>query len=105
MVRLTYYPDTWTFPGGGLDGEETPETAAKREIEEEVGITLHDIDFITTLDFNHEYKKDTVFVFKVDLQSPEVKIDKTEIAEASWFSLDALPPMGDNAERILDLLE
>lgn len=102
MVRLTYYPDTWTFPGGGVNDGEDTETAAKREVREEVGITLDRIDLVTTLDFNHEYKKDTVFVYQTTIENAEIEIDEKEVAEADWFSLNSLPQMGDNGKRILN---
>jgi len=34
------YPDHWDLPGGGREGEETPQTCALRETEEEVGLVL-----------------------------------------------------------------
>lgn len=101
MVRLTYYPNTWTFPGGGVDKGEDPETAVIRECKEEVGIDIENPEFIKTLDFKHEYKKDTVYVYKVETYIDEIKIDGREVAEASWFDLKYLPNMGKNAKRIL----
>lgn len=102
MIRLSYYPNTWTFPGGGVDAGEKPQTAARREVREEVGIKLGEIDFVTTLDFKHEHKKDTVFVYQATVENVKVEIDKKEVAEAGWFSLEELPPMGSNAKRILE---
>lgn len=102
MIRLSYYPDSWTFPGGGVDTGENSRSAAKREVKEEVGIKLSKIDFITTLDFKHEHKKDTVFVYQATVESVEVEIDEKEVVEADWFSLEELPPMGSNAKRILE---
>lgn len=102
MVRLTYYPDTWTFPGGGIDSKELPQTAAKREVKEEVEIELPEINFVAKLNFDHEYKKDTVFIFRTDVQNVDLKNDSKEIAESGWFSLNALPHMGKNAQKILE---
>ncbi|KAH8750214.1 NUDIX hydrolase domain-like protein [Diaporthe sp. PMI_573] len=33
-------PDTWSFPGGGADEDETPEETIMREMEEEVGLKV-----------------------------------------------------------------
>jgi len=102
MVRLTYYPNTWTFPGGGVDANEKPEDAILRECKEEVGIKLEDVNFITSLNFNHEYKKDTLFVYKAKVNRLDFTIDRREVVEANWFNLRRLPNMGKNAKRILE---
>jgi len=45
---VTYY----VFPGGGIEEDETPETAAKREAFEELGVKVHVKDCIVKLNFN-----------------------------------------------------
>jgi len=104
LVRLTYYPNTWTFPGGGVRKGETLESAVRRECIEEVGIEPTVLRLLNTLDFEHEYKKDEVAVFLSELENNITPtIDGKEIAEAKWFSLDGLPKMGKNAKKILKL--
>ena len=42
------FPDHWDLPGGGREGDETPEECGLRELEEEFGLTLT-LDRITWL--------------------------------------------------------
>lgn len=103
MVRLTYYSNTWTFPGGGVHKNESETSAIIRECKEEVGVVLKSPEYIGSLYFEHEYKKDTVFVFKEKIDDLTIRIDGKEVAEAGWYSLDKLPNMGGNAKKIIDL--
>ncbi|MEX2410577.1 MAG: NUDIX domain-containing protein [Candidatus Paceibacterota bacterium] len=104
LVRLTYYPNTWTYPGGGVDKGEDLKSTASRECIEEVGIKPEKLKYIGSLDFDHEYKKDTVHIFISNLSEKVTPlIDGKEIAEARWFSLDDLPNIGRNAKKMLDL--
>lgn len=49
-------------------------------------------------------REDTLFVYTAEANSANIKIDGREIAEADWFDLPNLPPMGNNAKKILETL-
>jgi len=104
MIKDTYEPHHWwTFPGGGIKKDESPEEAIKREVSEEVNIRILRPEYLGELTTREEYKKDTVFCYYSKVDSPEFSLDPGEIAVAKWFSRDSLDP-SPFARRILDLL-
>lgn len=104
MVRPAYLKNArWTFPGGGIKKGETLEEAARREVREETGIEIGAVRFIAPLVSDKEYKIDHISLASAEaLDRGAIRIQDTlEIAEASWFSFDTLPPMGPIAKGIL----
>lgn len=91
MIRNTYGKMHWTFPGGGVKHSETPLDAVRREIQEEVGIILGEVNALGSYFNIKEHKRDTVYCFYSRVTSGEVEIDPTEVAEAAWFSPDNFP--------------
>ena len=87
--------DFWEIPKGGLVGKESPHNAARRETEEETGITAtitKPLDFVVD---NGEDKAVVAFLadYKtglVDKESGQVlKIQKSEIEQAKFFEPEA----------------
>lgn len=106
LIRNSYGPLGWTFPGGGVHAGESFVLAAARELGEEVGIEVRpeDLEFIGTFLLTKEYKKDTVHVFSLlVVDKPEVVVDNREVVEARWFKvadLPALTPSGAYAWKL-----
>jgi 8-oxo-dGTP pyrophosphatase MutT (NUDIX family) len=102
LIRQTYLPG-WQFCGGGVEPGESAELAASREMEEETGYRpagpmqlfgfYHNVSTVTNRDHV------ALFVCR-DFELVQVFKPNTEIAEAGWFPIDALPPnTGDATHR------
>jgi ADP-ribose pyrophosphatase YjhB (NUDIX family) len=91
LVRHSYgNRRVFLIPGGGVKPFEKPESAAPREIREEVGLRLERLAFKACYYSNSEGKRDIVSLFTaVSDEAP--KADAWEIEEAGFFALDSLP--------------
>lgn len=90
-----WYNSLWVMPGGGIKKYETPEQAAIREIKEEIGIEIKQLDYLLGIYSNtKEGKNDEVHCFVVELNS-QVQISRRrfniEISDIAWSSFSELP--------------
>ena len=97
----------WAFPGGFMNIDETAETAAVRELQEETGITLSETDIFqvgayTAVDRDPRERVITI-AYLAEIDAPVPVKGSDDAARAQWFPLDALPPLAfDHAEILLD---
>ncbi|MDW6022271.1 NUDIX domain-containing protein [Mesorhizobium sp. BAC0120] len=92
LIRHTYVPG-WHFPGGGVERDETAETALEREVREECDIALIAPPVLRSVHFNRQSSpRDHVLFYLVShfRVVAEKKRDR-EIAEARFFPIDRLP--------------
>ena len=85
---------TWAFPGGHLEWHEAIEDCAKRETQEETGITIKNIQIGPyTNDFFEKENKHYITLFVIaDYDAGEVQIMEPEKCEAwEWFDWDNFP--------------
>jgi 8-oxo-dGTP diphosphatase len=78
----------WAFPGGHLEFGESWEDCAKREISEEIGITIKNIRFgaVTNDIFEKEEKHYITIFLLADYDAGEVQILEPEKCEKwKWF--------------------
>ena len=64
------YPAHWDFPGGGREGDETPEQTLRREVFEEFGLTFDDAAVHWKREFRSRHDPDQ-FVWFFVLTLPE----------------------------------
>ena len=102
FVRHTYGPREWELPGGGQHRHELPREALIRELREELGIEVSDPVELGTFHGPRQYSGNVVVYFGVELADREIRIDRVEIAEASWCDPAAPPlPLGWYAREVL----
>ena len=85
---------TWSAPGGHMEHGETPEEAAIREVKEETGLSVTDVEVIgITADFFEENGRHYITIWMEGkwLSGEPVVKSPTEISAATWFPYNALP--------------
>jgi len=106
LVRHSYSPG-WTFPGGGVEHQETLLEALRRELREEAGIALQSPPRLHGIFANRrEFPGDHVaFYVARDWQVSGTRTHRLEIVEQAFFNAGALPEtITGSARRRVDEL-
>jgi 8-oxo-dGTP diphosphatase len=90
--------DTWSFPGGHVDGIESPEEAIIRELKEETGIddielndTLYNLGFVTN-EFSFDKRYVTLYFGMISRVKYDAKVmEPSKCGGWKWFNKDHLP--------------
>jgi len=102
LVRHTYGHRGWDLPGGSVKRGEAPEAAARREMNEELGLSIDNWQSLGEFALTIDHHRDTVTCFQAELTDPALTLDLGELAAASWFPRQALPSdLGRYARGIL----
>jgi 8-oxo-dGTP diphosphatase len=103
---LEPYAGRWALPGGFVHLDETLEEAARRELEEETGLSkvyLEQLYTFGALDRDPRERVVTVAYYALVKLSDHKVRAATDAADAAWFSLGDLPDLAFDHAHILEV--
>lgn len=92
LIIKNSYKNYYTFPCGGVNNNETPLQAAKRELNEEVNIWAKEQDFVFVRNYfsSIEYMDDKIFLYElVLLDKPDFQCDNREVIKAEFRTIES----------------
>jgi 8-oxo-dGTP pyrophosphatase MutT (NUDIX family) len=103
LLRHSYGAAIWALPGGGIRRGEAPEAAMRREVDEELGVTLGRVTALGVLkEVVHHCQHDAHLFAAVIDQRPVP--DGREVIDARFFPVHSLPePLGGITRARIDL--
>jgi 8-oxo-dGTP diphosphatase len=76
----------WDFPGGGREGDETPQECAIREVQEEFGVSLTPNSFVWERSYPAQKDPNQKALFMV-AELPEQELEKVSLTEGQQWKL------------------
>lgn len=89
-MHCAFKPGYFAATGGVAQSGETPLEAAKREVREELGLTLDERNLFRLCEYVGECCLCTVFVANQDVSSDELRLQKDEVSAVEFVSSDML---------------
>jgi 8-oxo-dGTP pyrophosphatase MutT (NUDIX family) len=91
LLLKSSYRAEWNFPGGSVHPGETPDAAAQREMEEEIGLSSYALLPAGSACGIWDGRRDRVHFFELHLdRMPELRLDNREIIAAHLASPEEL---------------
>ena len=96
-------PGLFSTLAGFIEPGETLEIALAREVQEEVGVKVKNIQYVTSQPW--PFPNSLMIGFHAEYDSGDIVIDEKEIVEAGWWpvsKLPMIPPVGSISRNLID---
>ncbi len=98
------YKGCWAFPGGFMNIDETAEQCAKRELKEETGLDIANIEqFHTFTDVNRDPRERVITVAFFGFAKLSAVKGNDDAASAQWFAINDIPRLAFDHDKILHM--
>ncbi len=86
----------WGIPGGFIEHGEQPETAVRRELREEAGIELENVEMFRI----RTIKRHIEILFRAE-SSEMAEVKSREIRSLGWFAVEEMPAEMPDTQKLL----
>ncbi len=95
LIQQTAGKQLWSLPGGKVRSTEALKPALRRELKEEIGLTLVSAKVVDL--FDRHQRSSLAVLFQTKLRKGRLKLDETEIKNAAF--VNKLPPKATPSVR------
>jgi 8-oxo-dGTP diphosphatase len=108
LIERRKFPPGFAVPAGHVDGDDTYEEAAKRELKEEVGLDAVKLELVYEGRRENPCRREGGTwhhwkIYKVEAAG-EVKRSEEETKQAGWYSVEEMRAMYDKIEPVWQVL-
>jgi 8-oxo-dGTP diphosphatase len=82
------FPGKWGLFGGGVDNDETPEMALRREVREELNLSLSEFDLIDKREYFIENTMESGHIYTFLAKYNNEKLELLDVGEMHWMTLE-----------------
>jgi NAD+ diphosphatase len=96
-------PGFYSVLAGFVEPGETLEECVMREVKEETSVDVKNLRYFASQPW--PFPHSLMIAFTADWADGEIRVDETELVEANWYTVDALPHIPDPitvARRLID---